>query len=90
MTAWLRKLKKLLRKQRFESELNDEFAFHLEMRERRFVEEGMSAEEAHRAARRYFGNVTRAQEESRHSPQFRLTGSDLERRAVRSAVAIEG
>lgn len=70
MTAWLRKLKKLLRKQRFESELNDEFAFHLEMRERRFVEEGMSAEEAHRAARRYFGNVTRAQEESRIARSF--------------------
>jgi len=61
----LRRLKALFRRPRLEEELDEEFAFHLEMRERQFTEQGMSPEEAHRAARRNFGNRALAKEESR-------------------------
>jgi predicted permease len=40
-----------------QAEADDEIAFHLEMRERDFRERGMSAIEAHVAARRRFGDV---------------------------------
>jgi hypothetical protein len=78
--AWLRKLRALFRRQRLHKELDEEVNFHLDMRERRFVEEGMSPEEARRAARKHFGNVTQAREDSRQFWGFRLLdelGQDL-------------
>ncbi len=50
--AWLRKLRALFRRQRLHKELDEEVNFHLDMREQRFLEEGMSPEEAQRAARK--------------------------------------
>ena len=62
---WIRRLKALLRRNRLETELGEELAFHLEMRERLLIEQGMSPEEARHAARRRFGNRARAAEDSR-------------------------
>ncbi len=46
-------------------DLEEEIRSHLEMEERENLESGMTPEEAHFAALRRFGNVTRAQERSR-------------------------
>ena len=70
MTAWLRKLKRRFQRRNYESELGEEFAFHLEMRERRFMEQGMAPEEARQAARKHFGNLMTAKEDSRATRGF--------------------
>jgi len=78
--AWLRRLKALFRRPTLQGELEEEVNFHLEMRQRRFMEEGMSPEEARRAARRHFGNVTQTREDSRQFWGFRWLdelGQDL-------------
>ena len=69
--AWLRKLKALLQRRRLHGELKEEVNFHLDMRERAFVDEGMSPQEARRAARLQFGNVSQTREESRQFWGFR-------------------
>ena len=69
--AWLRKLKAMFQRRRLEGELDEELAFHIEMRKRKFVEQGMSPEEATRAARLHFGNVTLTGEDSRQFWGFR-------------------
>ena len=69
--AWLRKLKAMFQRRRLEGELDEELAFHIEMRKRKFVEQGMSPEEATRAARLQFGNVTLTREDSRQFWGFR-------------------
>ena len=69
--SWLRKLQKIFQRSKLQSELDEELSFHLDMREKRFVEEGMTPEQARRAARRHFGNVTLTREESRQFWGFR-------------------
>jgi putative ABC transport system permease protein len=61
---WLR-LKALVRRRELDRDLDDELQFHLAMREQKLREQGVAAEEAHYAARRQFGNVTRLKETSR-------------------------
>ena len=65
---WIRrmfnKLRFLFRRDRFESGLAEEMAFHQEQAERAFEAEGMTAEEARHAARRQFGNATKIKESS--------------------------
>ena len=78
--AWLRKLKALFQRRRLDAELDEELAFHIEMRKRKFVEQGMSPAEATRAARLQFGNVTLTREDSRQFWGFRWLdelGQDL-------------
>ncbi|MGH9522253.1 MAG: ADOP family duplicated permease [Terriglobales bacterium] len=60
----LRRLAMLLARSKFHDELGDEMAFHREQAERELQSQGMSAEEAHSAAARQFGNATRLREES--------------------------
>jgi putative ABC transport system permease protein len=57
----------LLQRQKLSKEIDEEVRIHLEMEEQENRERGMTPEEAHYAARRRFGNVTQAQEQSRET-----------------------
>src|ERR1700733_3370504 len=54
--AWISRLRALFRRNKFTRELDEELMFHLSMREHWNVEQGMPRAEAHRDARRRFGN----------------------------------
>src|SRR5215510_10902769 len=60
-----RQLFSLLRRGRYEREMEEEMRFHLEMQIDQNLASGMAAEEAHYAARRQFGNQTWLKEASR-------------------------
>ena len=62
--AWLR-VRAVFRRRQLESDLEEEMEFHLAMREQRERAAGASPGEAHAAARRQFGNVTRVMESCR-------------------------
>ncbi|HBY59251.1 MAG TPA: hypothetical protein DEH78_05485 [Solibacterales bacterium] len=53
-----------------EADLDEELAFHREMKEQAFRERGLSDEDARSAARRALGNVTVAREEARAAWRF--------------------
>jgi len=55
----------LVRRKRFDADLEEELRLHLEMREREQMEKGVPPEEAHYVARRQFGNATLLKEVSR-------------------------
>ena len=67
--TWLgevaRRIRYLLLRDRYSAELEEEMRLHVELRAARMREQGVPAEEAHRAARRRFGNATNLQERSR-------------------------
>ena len=65
------KLKSLLRRGQLDVELEEEVAFHLEMRERQLRDQGLSPEKAQHEARKRFGNQTQAREDSRAYWGFR-------------------
>jgi hypothetical protein len=54
--AWISRLRALFRRDKLAEDLDEELAFHLSMREQWNVEHGMPRAEAHRDARRRFGN----------------------------------
>src|SRR5215471_349790 len=60
-----RRLLSVLRRGRYEREMEEEMCFHLEMQIEQNLASGMAAEEAHYAARRQFGNQTWLKEVSR-------------------------
>jgi predicted permease len=60
-----RRLLSLLRRGRYEREMEEEMRFHLEMQIEQNLASGMATEEAQYAARRQFGNQTWLKEESR-------------------------
>src|SRR5215831_400271 len=60
---FFRKLRALLRRGRFHRELSEELAFHREQIEEELRADGISAEEAHYAARRRVGNDAQVNEE---------------------------
>ncbi|HEY6402095.1 MAG TPA: permease prefix domain 1-containing protein [Blastocatellia bacterium] len=60
-----RRLISLLRRGRYEREMEEEMRFHLEMQIEQNLASGMAAEEARYAARRQFGNQTWLKEASR-------------------------
>jgi len=62
---WLNRLVSSLRKNKLEDELDDELRFHVEMRMREFIAEGLTAEEAQYRARRLFGNQALVKERTR-------------------------
>src|SRR5260370_41223283 len=68
----LKKLQLLIWRGRFHRELGEEMAFHREQVEEEFRAGGMSAEQAHRAARRQFGNDLQLREQSQDVVAFRL------------------
>jgi len=53
---WIRRIGYLQHRGRHASELNEEMRLHVELRERQLRDRGMTAQEAHFAARREFGN----------------------------------
>ena len=59
-----RRLKMLLHRRRFHDELDEELRLHLDLRQQRNIEAGLSPEAARRAAYRRFGNTTRIKEKS--------------------------
>jgi predicted permease len=54
--AWISRLRALFRRNKLTREFDEELNFHLSMREQWNVEQGMPRPEAHRDARRRFGN----------------------------------
>src|SRR5499426_3702520 len=60
-----RRLLSLLRRGRYEREMEEEMRFHLEMQIEQNLTSGMALEEARYAARRQFGNQTWLKEASR-------------------------
>ncbi|MDE3180822.1 MAG: ABC transporter permease [Acidobacteriota bacterium] len=70
ITAVLLRIKTLLRRRQLDHDLADELEFHLAMRERKLVEQGVTPEEAHYAAKREFGNATAAKETNREMWTF--------------------
>jgi predicted permease len=65
MTAFWLRIKSLFHRRQLEQDLQDELEFHLAMREQKLTDQGTPAEEAHYAARRELGNITRTKEMSR-------------------------
>src|SRR5262245_7767652 len=65
-TLW-KKLQFLVRRDRFDRELDEEMLFHLEMKAQENIESGASPEDARYAAQRRFGNTTRLKEVSREA-----------------------
>ena len=59
-----------IRWRRLERDLDDELAFHLEMRQQRLIDDGVAEEDAGREARRRFGNVMAVKEEMREMWTF--------------------
>ena len=59
------RLRSLFRRDHVEQELNDELQFHLEEKTNEFVASGVSFAEAQQKARREFGNIELAKENSR-------------------------
>jgi putative ABC transport system permease protein len=64
IAVWLR-VKALFRRRQLDRDLDDELQFHLAMREETLAESGVRSDEARYAARREFGNATRAKEMNR-------------------------
>ena len=64
--SWVRRLRSLMNRRSLDRELDEELSFHLEMRERQYIEQGQEPAEARRAARRQFGNRSRAAEDSHY------------------------
>jgi putative ABC transport system permease protein len=62
----------LLRRGRYEREMEEEIRFHLEMQIEQNLDAGMAPEEAHYAARRQFGNQTWLKEVSREMWSLRF------------------
>ena len=69
---FLKKLESLLRRQRFDNELDEEMGFHRDQVEQAFIAKGMEPEAARYAAMRQFGNATRVKEKSHEVVGFRF------------------
>ena len=65
--GWLDKLVALFRRRRLDAELADEIRAHLEMSTEQYVREGMSLENARRAALKSFGGVDQVRERHRET-----------------------
>jgi macrolide transport system ATP-binding/permease protein len=66
-----RKLGMLLRRERFQDDLDEEMAFHRDQMTRELEADGMSREEARYAAMRQFGNAVRLKDESQEAVGFK-------------------
>jgi predicted permease len=69
MQIWLR-FKALVRRRQLDRDLEDEVRFHLAMREEKYQQAGLSAEEAHVATQRRFGNIALLKEVTREMWTF--------------------
>ncbi len=71
IARFLRKLGFLVRREKFDADLEEEMRFHREQQQKAFVSDGMTADAAQHAARRQFGNDTHLREQSREVVGFR-------------------
>ena len=78
LTQIWNRLSSLFRRAEIDRELEEEMAFHVEMKTREHVQAGMSEVEARRAAQRAFGNRTLAEEDSRGAWRFVLLETTLQ------------
>ncbi len=72
IARFFKKLGMLLRREKFNSELEEEMAFHREQKEKELREAGVAPEAAHQVAAREFGNPTRLKEQSYEVMGFRF------------------
>src|SRR5262245_36786901 len=75
MKDWIHRLwpkRRLVLRLDREPEVDEELRLHIELLEAEYRVAGMDSEDAHAAARRQFGNVTRIAEQSRELFSFRL------------------
>jgi predicted permease len=72
ISRFFKKLSTLLHREKFNSELEEEMAFHREEKEKEMREAGVGADAAHHAAMREFGNATRLKERSYEVMGFRF------------------
>ncbi len=72
ITRFFKKIGMLLRRERFNSELDEEMSFHREQKERELREAGAAPGEAHHAAALEFGNTTKLREQSHEVVGFRF------------------
>ena len=88
----LRRLLAFGRRGRLQDDIDDELAFHLEMRRREHARDGLADADAARVARRQFGNVAALREETRDMwtfPSFDSFVQDV-RFALRTLVKAPG
>jgi macrolide transport system ATP-binding/permease protein len=71
-SRFFKKLGTLLRRERFNSELEEEMSFHREQKEEELRAAGVAPDAAHRTAAREFGNTTRLKERSYEVMGFRF------------------
>jgi len=64
LREFARRLGMLVRRRQFDADLDEEMQLHLELRQRKGIESGMSAADARAASHRRFGNVTALRERS--------------------------
>ncbi|HTP69771.1 MAG TPA: ABC transporter permease [Dongiaceae bacterium] len=69
-SQWINRLRLFEGRRRFDGEMRDEIKFHIESRAAELEEEGASRERALRQARREFGSIQLAAEDSREAWQF--------------------
>jgi macrolide transport system ATP-binding/permease protein len=72
ITRFLKKLRILAGRERFNSELEEEMAFHREQIQKELQESGMSSDTAQHAARRQFGNEPRLSQQSHEVVGLRM------------------
>src|SRR5437762_14197516 len=70
-SEWVNRIRHFARGPRFESDLEDEIRFHIETRAAELEKSGISEPEALSQARREFGSIALARENSRAAWQFR-------------------
>jgi macrolide transport system ATP-binding/permease protein len=68
----IKKLGLLVRREKFNSDLEEEMAFHREQKEAELLKSGVAPKAAHHVAMREFGNPTRLKEESNEVVGFRF------------------
>jgi predicted permease len=71
---FFRKFGFFLRREKFDSELEEEMAYHREQQEKEMQFDGMTPDAAQHAARRQFGHETRLREQSREVVSFSAEG----------------
>src|SRR5277367_6155412 len=71
---FFRKLGFLLRRDKFNNELEEEMAWHREQQEKELQSDGMTPDAARHAVKRQFGNETRIKEQSREVVAFSAEG----------------
>src|SRR5256885_2140737 len=71
LNEWVQRLGHLVRRRRFDGELEDEIRFHVESRVAELQASGVGRRDALAQARREFGSAALVQEESREAWQFR-------------------